>query len=367
MINQLKKILTDKLFLISLGVLILVNFIGHMQPADIDWATIGTLFALMVVVQLMNHLNILISISDHLIKMVDNGRRFAQLMIVIAFLGAMVMTNDVAIISIVPLYLFTARKYHLPIIMPATLITIAANLGSVLTPFGNPQNLFIFNHYHFAVTRFFIITGPLVAISLLLILLVTMTIQKKPFQPHSQSIQLGDQRSLMVTLGLAIIVLAGVFKLVAIPVIVVAAILVTIWIDRKILLTVDYSLLLTFACFFLIAGILSRDQFVTTVIHDLMRTPTSTYLTSIGASQLISNVPAAVLLANFTSNGTALLLGTNIGGLGTLVASLANLLALKQVVAFQRSAALPFIKTFTIVNVILLVIIGIIGWIMLII
>nr|WP_219282707.1 SLC13 family permease [Lactobacillus sp. Sy-1] len=367
MFNHFKKIFTDKLLIISFAVLLLVNLVGRMRITDIDWATIGTLFSLMVVIQLMNGLNILRVISDRLIKVVKNSRQFAQLMVVVAFIGAMGMTNDVAIISILPLYLFTANQYRLPILMPATLITIAANLGSVLTPFGNPQNLFLFSDYHFSGANFFVITTPIVLVSLILTLLLTLWIPKNALVINEKSVQLGGTIPLLVTSLLAVVVLAGVFNWLPIPLTVIAAIIVAWLIDRHQLWNVDYSLLLTFACFFLIAGILSRNEFINEHLAALMRNATGTYLTGIGVSQIISNVPAAVLLSNFTGNGAALLLGVNVGGLGTLVASLANLLALKQVSTFNKAATVKFIQLFTLLNVILLIILGFIGWLMLII
>ncbi|MHA8138207.1 SLC13 family permease [Lactobacillaceae bacterium Scapto_B20] len=365
--KPLQKIMTDKLLLISASILLIVCLLGLPRSTDINWATIGSLFALMTVVQLMTQLEIITLISDKLVNLVKTTRQFVQLMISIAFFSAMVMTNDVAIISILPLYLLMAKKYELPIVLPATLITIAANLGSVLTPFGNPQNLFLFNNYHFTAGRFFIITTPIVIVSILLLLAFTWWIPNRQFTTHSTVSQIKRPMPLIITGLLAIIILMGVFDLISIEVMVLITLFVTLFINYKTLLNVDYALLLTFACFFLITGILSRNDLITTTLQSWLHNSTSTYLTSILTSQVISNVPAAVLLSKFTTDGNAILMGVNIGGLGTLVASLANLLALKQLASVVPDAVPKFIKQFTIINILLLIFLGFIGWIMLII
>ncbi|MEJ6400295.1 SLC13 family permease [Nicoliella lavandulae] len=367
MLNQIKKIFTDKLLIISFIVLLLVGLIGTPSFADLNWTTIGALFSLMAVVGLLNHFNLLTIISEKLIMLIHNRRQFVQLMVLISFISAMVMTNDVAIISIVPLYLFTAQRYQMPRLLPTTLITIAANLGSMVTPFGNPQNLFLFNAYHYVPSTFFVVTVPMGMISLGALFLMTQLIDRRTFTADAQSASLPSGWPLWLTIGLALIVLAGVFDLLPIGWVVLITILMTLIINRRTLLSIDYSLLLTFACFFLITGILSRNGFVTHTLEGLMQGRTGTYLTSIVTSQVISNVPAAVLLSKFSHDANAILLGVNIGGLGTLVASLANLLALKQFAQFDKQHVGAFIKQFTIVNVILLVSLGIIGWIMLII
>ncbi|MHA8262627.1 SLC13 family permease [Lactobacillaceae bacterium Melli_B3] len=362
-----QKLMTDKLLLTSVAILLLTCFLGMPQTEDINWETIGSLFALMTVVQLMTQLDLLTLISDKLVNLIRTTRQFTQLMVSTAFVGAMVMTNDVAIISILPLYLVMAKRYQLPIVLPATLITVAANLGSVLTPFGNPQNLFLFNNYRFTPGKFFLVTTPIVLVSFILLLALTWLVPNREFTTHPIANIIERPLTLIITLLLTIIVLMGVFNLISVLSMVLITFVVTVLIDRKTLFNVDYALLLTFACFFLITGILSRNATITALLQSWLHSQTSNYLMAILTSQFISNVPAAVLLSKFTTDGTAILMGVNVGGLGTLVASLANLLALKQVASITKGAVPQFIKQFTIINIILLILLGFIGWIMLII
>lgn len=325
-----------------------------------------SLLMLMISVQVVIHFHLLDYFSQILLNHADNNRQVVQFMTFMAFFSAMFLTNDVAILTLVPLYLGLTKQQPLPIPLPLTLITIAANLGSMATPFGNPQNLYLVANYHWSLLSFGTTSLPISIISLILVLLMTYLV--KPIR--LQSMKLGTtisigQQSILLALGLVIINLLGIFSIIPLEFTLMITIIIAGLIDIKSIAKVDYGLLITFVFFFLIVGNLSQNTFLIRKISQLVTSPFKVYLTGMGLSQVISNVPSAILLAKFTNNVPALFLGVNIGGLGTLVASLANLITLKQLMNYRRQDVKAFTKIFLLINVIGLIILGIIGLIIL--
>ena len=230
--------------------------------------------------------------------------------------------------------------------------TAAANLGSMLTPVGNPQNLYLYTHYALSAGDFFRITAPLWALSLLLCLLGCLLLPRVKLAPELGEAPRPDRKLLWLYLGLFALCLLSVFRLLpwgALLAVLAAALLI---LDRKALLRADFLLLLTFVAFFIFAGNLARLEAVEALLRRLLAG--REYWTALLASQVISNVPAALLLSGFTDSARELLLGVDVGGLGTPVASLASLISLKLYSRSREAKPGKFLLVFLLVNVLLL-------------
>ena len=215
----------------------------------------------------------------------------------ITFLAAMVVTNDVALLTFVPLTIVIARKANIDVLKIVIFQTLGANLGSSFTPMGNPQNLFIYSYFKLNPLDFFIITGPVLLLSVLFLLFL--------------------------------IILLSVFHLVDYKLTLIITIVTMLFLNKSLFSKVDFSLLLTFIGFFIFVGNISTLDSVKLFMENILGSGKSTFIASLLSSQVISNVPATMLLSGFTTHVKELLLGVNIGGMGTLIASLASVISYK--------------------------------------
>jgi len=334
----------------------------------IDFRTLALLYALMTVSAGLRKAGVFESLAHLVCRRVSGARALGMILAALTFFSSMLITNDVALLTFVPFAVvllgMTGREQDL--ILTVVLQTAAANLGSMLTPVGNPQNLYLYSYYRLSAGDFFRITGPVWALSLALCLLgclalprarLTVPRARDPRRDLRAAPDLGeapgmDGKLLGLYLGLFALCLLSVFRLLpwqGLLTLLVPALLIF---DRKTLGKADFLLLLTFAAFFVFAGNLARLEAVDALLRRLLAG--REYLTALLASQVVSNVPAALLLSGFTDDARALLLGVDVGGLGTPVASLASLISLK---LYSRSpGARPgrFLLVFTLVNVLLL-------------
>ena len=320
----------------------------------IDLRTLALLYALMVVSAGLRKAGALEALARLVCLRAGSARALGLVLIGLTFFSSMLITNDVALLTFVPFTLvllgLTGRGQD--VILVVVLQTAAANLGSMLTPVGNPQNLYLYTHYALSAGDFFRITAPLWALSLLLCLLGCLLLPRVKLAPELGEAPRPDRKLLWLYLGLFALCLLSVFRLLpwgALLAVLAAALLI---LDRKALLRADFLLLLTFVAFFIFAGNLARLEAVEALLRRLLAG--REYWTALLASQVISNVPAALLLSGFTDNAGELLLGVDVGGLGTPVASLASLISLK---LYSRSpGAKPgkFLLVFTLVNLLLL-------------
>lgn len=323
----------QKILWLTMLILVGTCIVCHALPktADINWETIFSLFSLMLVTQYLIKINVLDYLSQKIIDLANTHRQVTQLLVLLAGFLAMFLTNDVAILSLVPLFLAIHHQVHGPFILPLSLITISANLGSALTPFGNPQNLYLYNHYHLTLGNFFKLSLPLALISLILLVAATMTIPKTTLPKLAQTKYVLQPIQLIAAIILLALAFAGVLHFVKLTTSAIAIFIIILLLDRSTIKRIDYGTLLTFIGFFLIVGILGRQVTVIRLISHFLHQGTQiTYWTGIILSQVISNVPATLLIANFSTNIAAIFFGVNVGGLGTPIASFANLLALKQ-------------------------------------
>ena len=297
--------------------------------AYIDFQVIGLLFCLMAVVAALQQENFFRNMAYKLSSYTDDCRKLSFILTLICFFSAMLITNDVALLTFVPLTitLFDDIKEE-KLIFIIIMETAAANLGSLLTPIGNPQNLYLFSAFHFTLGQFLAVTLPLGAFCLVLIILVMWRFATPGQVTKNLRHNLQWQRwRLSLYACLFIICILSVLNVLPVWLCAVVVTLAIALADRKILVHVDYCLLLTFITFFIFVGNLSRLPVVSQFLQNVLAG--REMLIAALTSQLISNVPAVMLLAPFTEDARHLLLGVNIGGMGTLVASLASLISYK--------------------------------------
>lgn len=359
---MLKSILKDRLLQISAVLAVLSLFLARPRLADINFSTLWSITAMMTLIQIFNHLHILDYCAYRLTGHANNVRQLVWLFLALAFASAMFLTNDVTVLTLVPLYLYVAKQYHLPEILPVTLISMTANLGSATTPFGNPHNIFLLAKFNISVTQFFKWSLPLALFSVLIIAAYTFVIKPTPIANiPTQQIYI-PRRPMILAIIAALFVFAGVLDFIPAWVGAIVTIILAIALQPKIMTHVDYATILTFVGFFIIVSDLSQNAIIKETLSTHISSPLSVYFGSIGMSQFISNVPTTVLFAKFTKHAAALLYGANIGGLGTLVGSMANLLAFKQYTRYGSSNSTRFLIDFTCINLVTLVIFSLFGW-----
>lgn len=359
----IRNIFNDKMLWIAAIAALLSNFISKPEIDDINFHTIFSLLSMMVLIQIFENIGLLQYLSTTFTSKVKNTRQLMIILILITFLGAMLITNDVAILIIVPLFFKIAKKVPANHILTVTMIAAAANIGSAFTPFGNTHNLFLLSHYNLNITNFFKVSTPYALIGLIILIAIAALLTK----PQPINVDIGHFSvhfpALLVALVLTVLVFLGIFKVLPIAWMAVITIIIAFLMNRKILLHVDYATILVFVCFFIAIGNLSRSQQIASLISLLVSNKYATYLSAIGLSQFISNVPATILVAKFTVNIGAVFLGSNIGGIGSPIASMANLLAYKQFSFFtSKTESTQYLKKSFALNLILLAILGTIGW-----
>ncbi len=335
----------------------------------INYSVLAVLFCLMAVVQGFKRLGVLDKASAMLLSRAADLRMTGIILTSLCFFLAMLVTNDVSLLTIVPLTMAMldkrcSEKYVIFIIV---METIAANLGSMVTPMGNPQNLFLYYHYNMDIGLFLKTVVPYGVVSYIIIIICCVVVLKKiPFTAdidtdadgihgavHKDApagMQKGRNMALYSVLFIiCILTVLGICDYRICFAVVFAALVIF---DRPVLKKIDYMLLLTFVCFFIFSGNVSKISFIKEFITSFVEG--HAFASGLLLSQIISNVPAATMLAGFTEDCTGLMLGVDIGGLGTLVASLASLISYKLYSAGKNRNIALYIKIFTLYNVILL-------------
>jgi len=322
----------------------------------LDLATLELLFCLMCAVAGLRHAGVMDRLAETLVARAKSAKLLALALTALCFFSAMLITNDVALITFVPLTIAvfgSSDKRRL--IVTVVMETVAANLGSMATPIGNPQNLFLYSHYALSAGEFFAIVLPFAALCLVLTAVTAALFRygsiEKPEQDNKTPVNVRDT---VVYAALFVVCVLTVLKVISSHICFGAVLVIVLIYNRRILLKVDYFLLLTFVCFFVFVGNISSVEAVQRTVSAALNG--RELIVSALASQVISNVPAAVMLAPFTDNYHQLLLGVNIGGLGTPVASLASLISYKQYCACENPDRGTFFKIFLAVNFALLII-----------
>lgn len=320
----------------------------------IDFKTLALLFCLMAVMAGFGKLGLFDFLAKKLLSGVSSVRQLSFVLCLFCFFSAMVITNDVALITFVP---FTAEALKLSgkkdkLVIIVTLETVAANLGSMLTPIGNPQNLYLFSAFEMSLGSFVSAVLPYAVLSLILIVAAALfTGKEKTECLKSEKSTLNFGLNGAVYCVLFIVALLTVFKVIPHAVTLAATVAALLIFDRKIIAKVDYSLLLTFVFLFIFIGNLGKIEAVNEFLKNAV--DGREVIAGIAASQVFSNVPAAILLAGFTDNAKALLIGVNLGGLGTLIASMASLISFKFVIKENIKTG-RYLLVFTLVNIVFL-------------
>lgn len=327
------------------------NLPAHLEA--IDLRTIGLLFCLMTVVAGFTRAGLLARARTLLTRGQSGARRIVLLLVTISFFASMVVTNDVALISFVPLTLLLLQHAT-----PRTLIialvaqTVAANLGSMMTPIGNPQNIYLYSTFNIDLGTFLATLAPYGILGLAASLLPCVLIPNEPLAANELRETPINRHLLAVYSVLFALALACVGRIVSWELCTIVTIAACLVFDRSVLRHIDYSLLATFVCFFIFVGNLKHVDALVTALQGLLAG--REVLVSALTSQVISNVPAAIMLSGFTHNATGLLIGTNIGGLGTPVASLASLITLRIYARSGNAQTGRYLLYFLVYNVILL-------------
>lgn len=340
---------------VALTLAIITSFISPPKISYIDFKVLILLFNLMIVVAAFNDLKILDSIAIKLLKKCKSYTSISMALVFITFVSAMIVTNDVALITFVPLSIVIAKKANINVLKIVIFQTLAANLGSSLTPMGNPQNLFIYSFYNLSPVDFFNITLPIIVLSIIFLLVVILKDKKLNLNLELDEIKIDNKRDSVLFTILFLIILLSVFHLIDYKITLLITISMVFILNKKLFSKVDYSLLITFIGFFIFVGNISTMDSVRSFMEGILSSGKSTFISSVVASQFISNVPATMLLSGFTEYFKELLLGVNIGGMGTLIASLASVISYKIYISeFNNSD--NYLKTFTLYNVIGLIV-----------
>ena len=304
----------------------------------------------MVVVAGLRRAGAFSSLARTLCERAATTRQLGFILVMLCFASSMFITNDVALLTFVPFSIMVLsiagrQKQIVPVIV---FQTVAANMGSMLTPVGNPHNLYIYSYYDIPAWTFLKMTFPVWAASLLIVIVLCLTIPKDEINHEMKGSQPLDRKALAVYCVLFAVCLLTVARVIPWQLMLAIIIVFLAFYERKMLLHADFLLLLTFICFFIFSGNMARIEIIYETLSGLIKG--HELLLGAALSQIISNVPATLLLSNFTDNAKELLLGVDIGGLGTPVASLASLISLKLYMVAKNASLARFMRWFIAVN-----------------
>lgn len=317
----------------------------------IDFRVLCLLFCLMAVVAGLQRHGLFTWLAEKMLTGNMQRRKLFLLLILLPFFSSMLVTNDVALITFVPfaVLILTLTGQQTYMIFVIVMQTVAANLGSMATPVGNPQNLYLYSAFGLSAGEFF---GTVLPCTVLALPLLAGSVLFCPQEQLSVSLpdtcRLTEKRPILLYLALFFLCLLSVFRVLPYGILLIVICAALFAEDRALFKTMDYGLLLTFVCFFIFAGNLGAMDTVHRFLQKLLAH--QPLLTSALASQVISNVPAAVLLSGFTNDWRALLLGTDIGGLGTPIASLASLISFRLYMKTEGSDSRKYLGFFMAVN-----------------
>ena len=359
---MLKKI--DKVLLIAWILAIISAFFVHPDKeyiSYIDFRSLGILWGLMVIIQGFKENSVFEKIAEVFLSKVKKTWQLVAVLVFMCFIGSMLITNDVALITFVPFAIMILHNCNMEYIMIPVVVlqTIAANLGSMLTPIGNPQNLYMYGLTGIGLLEFILIMLPYSALSAVLLFfgVIAITFKNKTPSPKKQAqitSKFGSKIQIIIYGVLFCIALLTVMRILSWYVFAGIVLIIVFGMDYKILLRADYILLLTFTGFFIFTGNMGRISFVSDFFKDVI--DGKEFAIAIILSQFISNVPATLMLSGFTANYKELLLGVNIGGLGTLIASMASLISFKAYTKEYKENSLKYILTFTLLNLLFLIV-----------
>lgn len=356
-LNFIKK----EIVLCVAGVLAIATaFVVHPSKAYIDYIdfkVLALLFALMLVVAGLRQMGVFTAIIRKLVAKVHTTRVIELILVFMPFFAGMVITNDVALITFVPfaIELLQMIGRSRDIVYIVVLQTIAANLGSMATPIGNPQNIFLFTAFDMNMGDFLGTMMPYVVLAMLILAVCVCVLKSETI-----SVSEGTDEEINITgwklgvlIGVFAICIACVARVLDYRVMLAIAIVGILLVDAKLFLKADYILLITFVAFFIMIGNIRSIPEISSRLSEIVQG--REIAAGILSSQVLSNVPAAVLLSSFTDNGRALLAGVNIGGLGTIIASMASLISFRIYGGMEGAKKGRFMGVFTALNILFLI------------
>ena len=346
----------------------------------VDYRVLALLFSLMIVVAGLSGMGVFDRLLKALLNVVHSMRQLVMVLVMVCFITSMWITNDVALITFVPFAIMVLNRLGksdrlIPVIV---LQTVAANLGSMCTPIGNPQNLYLYSVSGINIAAFLKLLLPITIVSLVLLIISVLIMKNEKLENSGSEGVVNDEVvneevvnkrvvnkgavgeksdkgwKLVAWGGLFLLSILTVLHLVDYRITLIVVIVVAAVIDPKLFKNVDYSLLITFVAFFIFVGNMKNIEWFSSFIAGCING--REIMVSVIASQCISNVPAAVLLSGFTHNYEDLMLGTNIGGLGTLIASMASLISYKMYIGTPKANVKRYIVMFTLINAAFLVV-----------
>ena len=325
----------------------------------IDFHVLGILLGLMLVMEGLKAIGVFEEICRMLTGFTKNTMQLSFVLVLLCFFSSMFITNDVALVTFVPLAIMTLRQtgHEDKTVITVILQTVAANLGSMLMPSGNPQNLYLFDLSGMTLGDFVLLMLPYTIVSFILISLFIILGKRLPVTTTKEKEKRFSKKYKIYAVIYALIFVSGILtvcKLIPWFVFLAVSIIAAFIMNKSSFKAVDYSLLLTFICFFIFIGNISSLSSVRQFLTDTVNGRET--LISIAASQLISNVPATLMLSGFTKRYSDLIVGVDLGGLGTLIASMASLISYKAVAAAYPEKRKKYILIFTAVNIAFLVI-----------
>ncbi len=343
----------NAVMLIALAAAAITSFIVPPDKAYLDYfdyRTLTCLFCVLAVVCALKNIRFFYMLARRIVELVKTARMAVLALVYITFVGSMLIANDMALLTFLPLGYMVLTSTDKKKYMAVTFIlqNIAANLGGMLTPFGNPQNLYLYSKFAIPTAEFMGIMLPHFLFAIALITLCCfLFVKAEPLRLEEEQIKLPAARTViyLVLFALSIVIVFNQIPywigLIVIPI-------ALLFMDRKALKDVDYGLLFTFVFFFVFSGNMSRIDGVKSFFSALLAK--NTLLVSTFSCQLISNVPSAILLSQFTGDYAALLVGVNIGGVGTLISSLASLITFKEYVKHNPGKAGKYVGLFSAFN-----------------
>lgn len=350
---------------IAMILAVISAFVVHPDKAYIgyiDFRTLAILFCLMAVMAGLQKIGLFRYVAEKLLKRVNHIRGIVFILITLCFVSSMLITNDVALITFVPFTFIvlqmTLGEHAEKLIVPVVVMqTIAANLGSMLTPIGNPQNLYLYGKATMNFGEFMMFMMPCTLISFALLAIWCVFFRYKGSKVVDVQLEENNsiatyKKQLAVYGALFILCLLTVAHILPYEVTLIIVLAVVFFLDKTVLGKVDYALLFTFIGFFIFIGNMGRvsafNAFIKAIIDG------NEILTSVVASQFMSNVPAALLLSGFTKQYELLILGTNLGGLGTIIASMASLISFKYIGKEYKHLRGKYLLYFTVANILFL-------------
>ncbi len=321
----------------------------------IDFKTIACLFLISCIISAFKDINFFYAVARHIIIKFNTLRKSYIALITITFVGSMIIANDMALITFLPLGYLILKETNNEDNEAFVFImqNVAANLGGMLTPFGNPQNLYIYTKYNIGNMEFIKIMLIPFLVAIVLLYLSSLFVENNTLTLSHQNIKTHQIKEKVYIL-LFVLAIFIIFRYVPLIVGLIVIPIIILFLDKKAFKYIDYSLLFTFVFFFIFSSNLSRIDFVNNFFRNLLNK--NTYLTTLLSCQFMSNVPTSILLSKFTDEYIPLLYGVNIGGLGTLIASLASLITFKNYITLNPNKIKNYLILFSFINIIFITI-----------